>query len=196
MKFHENCPPRNEELVCAKSKLSCTSLRCFFIYRFLCLPDIDHLKALARDRLPNFRPYHRLAAYAFCYRFVMSHSSITHSYDFAVPYLIGVRYFFSFSESKYLRTAYFPVFTCRSLHFDLVLAFRLLPFPALSLYLQHFIRKHCLQIQDWGCIDFLVIDLPLKIFADNYDCVAFAEPNYLSIVNRGLQQSAFLACLW
>jgi len=53
---------------------------------------------------------------------------------------IGVRYFFTFSESSYVRTTYFSVFTCSSLCFDLFILVLSLLAPIL-LALQH-LRMH------------------------------------------------------
>jgi len=53
--------------------------------------------------------------------------------------------FFSFSESGYLRTTYFPVFIYRSLCFDpFILVLNLLAVSALALVLQHLTRKQLL----------------------------------------------------
>jgi len=55
--------------------------------------------------------------------------------------------FFISSANSYLRKTYFPVFTCRSLCFDLLnLVFSLFAFVGLYLAFQHFTRNNCLQI--------------------------------------------------
>jgi len=89
-----------------------------------------------------------------------------------------------------MKTAHFPVITCRSLCFDLFILILSFVFSTLTLDLQHFTLKHCLQISelrkgsvawnrypeenfpiDSNCITFVVITICLNCVLN---CVAYA----------------------
>ena len=91
--------------------------------------------------------------------------------------------FFSFSESNYLRTTYFPVFTFRGcLYFDLfIFLICLFAFSAHALPLQHSCISFACRLQERGFVKLHEIDFLVKSFANRPDCVAFVYCCNLSV---------------
>ena len=118
-----------------------------------CIGCIGLRPTLLRVHLPIY-DRHAVYVFALCY-----HRSVIPSLWFCF-YAIGVRWFFSLSERNYLRKAYFPVFTWRSLCFDLFISV-LFSLTFCSFLAQHFIRTAC-RFQGCGCVELREINFLSK----------------------------------